>query len=151
MYLAVDPGRNIGVATFDTEGKDILKKTLDTQTFLSFLVLLDMQLKSSDEKLTIIAEDFRLRKDKALDQTGSEMPAPKVLGMLELFKALNPSKVTLHLQDPKYLTSGLKWAGNHSKIRRGYHVPDDYSAHAHGVYYLVSTGIRVHPIFAEGN
>lgn len=151
LYLAIDPGRHIGVATFTDTGDIIMKRTLDNTQFLQLLSLLDGQLRTQENmQLVIIAEDFKLRKDKALEQTGSEMPAPKVIGMLELFHALHPNKTKLHMQDPKYLSTGLKWAGNGHMVRKGYHPPDDCAAEAHGVYYLVQTQIRTHPIFLKG-
>lgn len=151
MYLSVDPGMNVGIATFRSDGTDVDKKVLRLPAFLTFLHNLHSGLAERPNlKLVIVYEDFTLRYDKALNQTGSDMPASRAIGALEFLQVLlGDDKCTLEKVSPRVLNAALKWSGyaNLANKGRSFHPPDDVVAYAHGVKYLIDKGVRKHPIF----
>lgn len=153
MYISVDPGKTVGVATFREDGTDIARTSLNIDAFRAYLKATYHAVKDIDEGLTFIIEDFKLRQDKALAQTGSEMPASRAIGSVEMLASLLGEKSTIYWQDPKNLRGALKWAGYPDLARkpRTWHCPDDLAAYAHGVHRLIDLGIRKHPIFESSN
>lgn len=147
MYIAIDPGKNVGVATFKSDGTDNTKKTFREPFFLAFL---EMLIVSKIPGAVFIMEDFTLRKDKALDQVGSDMPAPRMIGAVQMTSRLLKDS-HIELVKPGNLRTALKWAGYPELANkpRNWHCPDDLSAYAHGVKYLIDRGIRVHPLFGK--
>ncbi|MGS2592258.1 hypothetical protein [Streptomyces hebeiensis] len=151
--MSVDPGQNVGVATFRKDGSDINKTIMNLNNFQNWLAILYKTVNEShsDRILNFIVEDYTLRKDKALDQTGSNMPASKCIGSIEQIQALLETRCTIFYAKPTNLKTALKWAGYHELANkpRTYHVSDDISAYAHGVHRLIDLGLRTHPIFNE--
>lgn len=81
----------------------------------------------------VIVEDFRLWKWKAQKQSGSNMPASKVIGKIELWARMH--KIPVVMQKPQDKDMGAKWSGipipkNHDK---SHHIV----AYNHAVFYLV--------------
>lgn len=147
MFISVDPGKNVGVATFNSDGTDRIKKSMSIEAFREFL---SMVYSIPDlNNLTFIMEDFKLRHDKAIDQTGSDMPASRCIGAVEQIVTMMGDRATIELQRPGILSGALKWAGYAHLANKGhrYHVPDEISAYAHGCYYLINAGLKTHPIF----
>lgn len=151
MYIAVDPGKTVGVATFREDGTDIARKALDIDKFRTLLKSFYFGVKDSDEKLRFIVEDYKLRQDMALAQTGSDMPASKCIGAIEMIMTLLGEQSMIWWQRPSDLKGALKWAGYPELARkpRTWHCPDDLSAYAHGVHRLIDLGVRKHPIFGN--
>lgn len=150
MYMAVDPGQNVGVATFHEDGSDINRTIMDLDRFRTFLKMILASL-PQDEKLRFIMEDYRLRQDKAIVQTGSDMPASRCIGTIEMMVCLLGERSMLFWQKPSELRGSLKWAGFPELARKpkSWHCPDDIAAYAHGVKRLIDLGVRKHPIFGE--
>lgn len=156
MFISIDPGENVGVATFTPEGKDISKTTLRLKEFRKlFLKSVSRdRLKAPGDapKLVFIMEDFRLIHNLALEQTGSDMPAPRCIGAVEMIHdILGEERSEIVLQKPGNLRTALKWAGlpHLANKPRTWHCPDDLSAYAHGVFWLIQNNYRKHPIFNE--
>lgn len=149
MFIAVDPGKNVGVATFLEDGSDVAHKTMHYDDFRNFLKLSYSGIKGTDEKMRFIVEDFRLRQDKALAQTGSDMPAPRCIGAIDMMLTMLGEQAMIFWQQPANLKGALKWAGYPELANkpRGYHPPDGIAAYAHGVHRLIDLGLRKHPIF----
>lgn len=152
MFVAIDPGKRVGVATFKADGSDISKKIfqLDDEHagFRHFMGTIFESFKSSDSHVTFIVESFNLRLDKALEQTGADMPAARAIGVVEMVNTLLASKSTLVMVPPRELYTALKWAGHNKWARAGAHPPDDIAAYSHGVKYLIDHGLRKHPLFS---
>lgn len=148
MFIAVDPGHNVGVATFREDGTDISKTIMSLDKFRDFLKMVTESI-SKEEPVTFIMEDFSLRHDKAIDQTGSDMPASRCIGAVEMAATLFGTRSTIYWQKPGNLKGALKWAGFPELARkpRSWHCPDDIAAYAHGVHRLIDLGLRKHPIF----
>jgi hypothetical protein len=148
MYIAIDPGKNVGVATFKDDGTDNSRKTFREPFFLNFLELL---VAAKPPEVVFIMEDFKLSKEKALDQVGSDMPAPRMIGAVQMTSVILGSRSHIELVPPGHLRTSLKWAGYPELAAkpRQWHCPDDISAYAHGVKYLIDRGIRIHPIFGK--
>lgn len=154
MFISIDPGHNVGVATFDERGDDIHKTTMDLPRFRKMFLknVLRERLKAPEgtSKLTFIMEDYKLRKDMAINQTGSDMPASRCIGAVEFaYDILGPDRCEIILQPSGNLRTALKWAGYPELANkpRTWHCPDDLSAYAHGVFWLIKNDYRKHPIF----
>lgn len=145
MFIAIDPGKNTGVATFDKDGKDLQKYVFSEDSFRLFMVGL-LHVKGS---VTFILEDFRLIQGKALEQTGSDMPAPRIIGAMQMVDTIIGKDSKIEYVRPGNLRTALKWAGYPELANKpyGWHCPDDLSAYAHGVMYLIQKGLKKHPIF----
>lgn len=152
MFISIDPGKNVGAASFHPDGTDYNKTSMDEKEFRVFLRrLVSMAGSQPDLNIVFIMEDFKLRFDKAIDQTGSNMPASRIIGAVQMVDEILQRQSSIVLQQPGILHTALKWAG-YSKLAnkpRSYHVPDEISAYSHGVYYLINKGLRKHPIFDE--
>jgi len=157
VFIAIDPGANTGVATFTNEGKDIKRTVMREAEFLNFLKMVysSVYAQAVDKPeskigLTFIIEDFHLRMDKALDQTGSNMPSSQIIGSVKMIDNLLDERSEIIMQRPDVLSTALKWAGfsKYANNRR-LHPPDDIAAYSHGVFHLINAGLRKHPIFED--
>jgi hypothetical protein len=148
LFISVDPGENVGVATFREDGSDINKSIMRLENFRSFLKMVLAAL-PQDERMRFIMEDYSLRQDMAIAQTGSDMPASRCIGAVEMISTLLGERSMIFLQKPGNLRGALKWAGYPELARkpRSWHCPDDISAYAHGVHRLIDLKLRKHPIF----
>jgi hypothetical protein len=148
LYISVDPGSNVGVATFRDDGTDISKTVMSLPNFRIFISAAYKEtLSSSRFNLHFIMEDFKLRQDKALDQTGSDMPASRCIGAVEMINDLLGDQSTITYQKPSVLGTALKWAGYSGLANSRRHPPDDIAAYAHGIFYLIENKLRKHPVF----
>lgn len=148
MIIAVDPGANIGVATFTLKGEDYNKGVFSEENFLNFMASL---LVAADQKPDIIfkfiVEPFTLRQDLAIEQTGSNMPASRIIGAIQMVDRILGDKSEIHYSPASNLKSALKWSGM-NKYLSYRHVPDEIAAYAHGVMWLIQNDYRKHPIFS---
>jgi hypothetical protein len=153
MFISIDPGANTGVATFMPNGNDVGNHTYREGDFLRFLNGAYYTVSSPDYKdeVTWIMEDFNLRQDKALAQTGSDMPASRMIGAVQMVDNLIGAKSKIVYQKPGNLRTALKWAGfpELANKPRSWHCPDHIAAYAHGKMYLIQQGICKHPIFED--
>lgn len=86
----------------------------------------------------IVIEDFRLRSDKAIEQSGSTMPAVLAIGAIQY--------AAHRLNTPTELVP----AANHARAKNigGLKVPPNHNfshhivAHNHGIWWLTKHGIR---------
>jgi len=149
MFLSVDPGKNIGLASFNQEGEDLARKTVSLDYFPSFLEAVYTLSKDAKEPVVFIYEDYTLRKDKAIEQTGSDMPASQAIGMIKMISRLLGDLARIEVVKAGNLRTALKWAGYPELANkpRTWHCPDDLAAYAHGVMWLINNKIRKHPIF----
>ena len=134
-YLALDPGRSTGWATWDEAGIIITMGTANSYDELhEVLAGLPMGIK------VVIIEDFRLFKHKALSQAGSTMPAAKAIGQIETFARLwgaHIVKQPAHIKAVAERMMDGKSTKGMAKIRT--HMWDAYN---HGNYYLIKNNIR---------
>ncbi len=131
-YVSFDPGESTGWVTWDENGTMVRQGTCRGRSDLEELL---EELGSVPE---IVAEDFTLRKDKALQQSGSKLETVRVLGVIESWAYRNKSKITKQPASILYtaqLWSGMKMPKNHAQSHW-------VSAYNHGFYYLVKQGVR---------
>lgn len=151
MFMSIDPGENVGFATFSPTGEDMMRSVVKLKEFRRFYLQITYdRVRTGDlDFITFIMEDFTLRKDKAVDQTGSNMPAPRCIGAVEQIDAMLGTKSKIVLVKAGNLRGSLKWAGfpDLANKPRTWHCPDDIAAYAHGVKYLIDQNLRKHPIF----
>lgn len=155
MFISIDPGQNVGVATFTDSGEDLGKTIMPLERFRSFFLKGSIRgrLKEPEgtPKLTFIMEDYALRQDMAINQTGSDMPASRCIGAVEFaVDILGPERGEIKMVKPGNLRTALKWAGYPELANkpRTWHCPDDLSAYAHGVMWLIQNDYRKHPLFS---
>lgn len=153
MFVSVDPGYRVGVATFKEDGSDLAKTIMKLDDeFRPWLNGLYQYSHQFNEPIRFLYEDFTLRQDKAYEQTGSDMPASRCIGSIEMVSYMLGDKSTLDKSSPSNIVSAMKWSGQQDVARmmernRKYHPADDKVAYAHGVMWLINLKIRKHPIF----
>jgi len=125
FYIAIDPGKHTGWATFDKEGKLLnLGMFNDEDKFLDWL-------EEQDAKVYVI-EQYRNR--GGFVNSWSDMPTSQHIGAIK--RIGRKKKVEMVMQEPSpCLTQGLKFLGVWTQYKDK-HVPDQISALAHGTYYL---------------
>lgn len=144
MYIAIDPGKRVGVAKFNDDGSDGPKVALSLEHFRMYLGSLNKE----DGIKNFIVEDFRIQKNKALAFVGDDLVAARAIGSIEFVAQM--LNVPIVFQGSFLLPTAIKWAGIDLKyLKKTNHLPDELSAYAHGIHYLVSNGIRKHRILGE--
>lgn len=150
MLVSIDPGYRVGIATFNDDGTDIGRHSVPLPQFRNRLHTLYEYAKKYEEPIHFLYEDYTLRQDKALAQTGSDMPAPRCIGAVEMIhEMLGKLSPTLDKSKPINLRTALKWAGfpELANKPRTWHCPDDIAAYSHGVMWLIQNNLRKHPLF----
>lgn len=132
-YLVLDPGETTGIARFDSAGYLIDTDQICGVT-LTGRVLEELLLSGTVSR--ILYETFKEFANVKL--TGSDMPAAKVIGIIEFLG--DKHKVPIEGIEPKYKRIGYAWSGkrppsNHAKS----HGPD---AEALGEYWLRKNKIK---------
>lgn len=152
MFISIDPGYRVGVATFKDDGSDLGKQIIKLDDFKGWLKGIYQYSKGFDENIRFLYEDFTLRQDKAIAQTGSDMPASRCIGMIQMLHWMLGENSTIAMSSPRNIITAMKWAGrpdiaNKMQRNRNYHPDDDLVAYAHGVMWLIELKVRKHPIF----
>lgn len=130
-YLAIDPGKRTGWATFDESGKPTGMGAFDGEDrFLDWF--------EEQHPGLVIIERYRNR--GGFVNSFSDMPTSQHIGAIK--RVCRKKKIPIVEQDPSpALAIGLRFIGAHSTYA-GKHVPDEISALAHGTYYLRKQGIQ---------
>lgn len=129
-YLALDPGKTTGWASFDEQGNGITMGQVDV---LGLIELLD-----ETTAQTIITEDYKLYPWKRDEQIWSRLDTVRIIGMIQYFCYKNNRNFVL--QAPSIKSIGYMWAGiTEAKSHKNSHERDAY---VHGVYFLQKAGIR---------
>jgi hypothetical protein len=130
-YLALDPGKATGWATFDANGDGTGFGTVQGQEGLYELL---------DEKnpKVLIVEDFELFPWRAKDLPFDSLIAVLQIGAIDHWAWQH--NVPVHKQKPMIKATGYMWAGIvKPKVKAMTHQTD---AFAHGVYWLQRNGHR---------
>ena len=133
MYLFLDPGETTGIARFDDKGTPT--KVFQIYGVVELGMVLDKALSTGLFK-KVLYESFRVFGHANL--TGSDVPAAKVIGIIEFL--CEKYNVPCEGIQPKYKKIGYAWSGkrapsDHSKS----HGPD---AEALGEYWLRTHGVK---------
>lgn len=132
-YLALDPGYSTGYATFGSKGELVDFGTLRSpEAFYKFLQVVE-------PPKVIICEEFKLFQGKAIQQSGSDMVASRMIGAMDFYAFLNECKVIYQPANIKKIAE--MWSG---KAAPGTH-KDSHAIDAfnHGIYYLIRAKIRM--------
>lgn len=136
MILFVDPGKQVGWATWRNDGSFIRKEEGPYGDFYSYLeVLMEM-----NGPHTFGCEDYVL--DPNISQGGSKMEACRVLGAVEFAARITGSKFVL--QKNLVLTSAQRMSGVEVP-KHGRKDHDANSAYNHGIFWLVKNNIIENP------
>ena len=133
IMLAIDPGGVNGIYWWDDEYKDAGFAQVKLKDLPEWL---EAHLPIPD---LIVFENYRLWKHKALQQSGSDMPAAQAVGIIKSYTIRN--NIDLLEQSPQI----LKQAELMTQVK----MPSDHtqshwvSAYLHGMYYLMKNGHRV--------
>jgi hypothetical protein len=141
MTLFVDPGDVSGFALFNHEGTFMAKDQADFEGMLTILKDLSM----TNLITRIVVEDYRLRKGKQAQQTGSRFQAVQVIGALKFYAHMMVIPLELANVQAKTLGSmysGVKPPSDHKKS----HEIDAYNI---GIYWLVANDIIYPPTLKD--
>jgi hypothetical protein len=129
-YLAIDPGKMNGWATFDVEGNGITMGQCDV---MGLIELLD-----ETTATTLITEDYKLYPWKRDEQIWSRLDTVRIIGMIQYFCYKNNRNLILQMPNIKpiaYMWAGIKEAKSHKNSH-------ERDAYVHGIYFLQKAGIR---------
>lgn len=137
MILVVDPGDTTGYAVFEEDGEFVDKGQADFDKFLDFLM--------ASTFTRIVVEDYRLRKGKQAQQTGSRFQAVQVIGALKYLarqEHIGIELVNVQAKTLGSMYSGVKPPSDHKKS----HEVDAYNI---GIYWLVANDIIYPPTLKD--
>lgn len=138
MIYSFDPGQVTGIAVGDNAGNLIKLKQV---TFEELPAYLD-ELKQAN---LFIVEEFRIRPDKAMSFSFSDMKVIQAIGMI-MMRAYQ-LEVRIRFQRPLDKTVGYKWAGK--KPPTNHALSHQVDAYAHLVFYWVHVGGLEPPAMAN--
>lgn len=132
-YMALDPGKRTGWATWDEEGNLMnYGAIVGEDTFLDWL-------EAHQAPRLVILEAYRNRPGTAVN-AWSKGTVQQHIGAIK--RILRKKKIAIVEQDPSpCLVQGLRFLGVWEAYK-GRHVPDEISALAHGTYYLRKNRIQ---------
>lgn len=131
-YLAIDPGLSTGWASFDATGKPLAMGILRTpDAFFKFLDQMD------DLPTIVIVEEFKLFQKKAIQQSGSDMVASRVIGGIEFWAGKNNIHIVWQPASIKKIAQ--MWTGK--KPPSNHDISHDIDAYNHGMYYLIKNKV----------
>lgn len=135
-YLALDPGETTGWASFDKDGNvEQIGMIKDPKEFLRWLEIRGTLYK------TVIVEDYKLFQRKALQQSGSDMVASRVIGGIESWA--DRYDVAVVKQPASIKKIAEMWSGKKPPSNHKY--SHEIDAYNHGMYYLIRNKIRTPP------
>ena len=140
-YLALDPGLNTGWATWDKDGEVLaMGTTRDYDDLHKKLAGLPVSIR------VVILEDFKLFRNKAIQQTGSRMPAPKAIGQIETFARLWNAKIVKQPSNIKPIAENMTGKRTKNYETGRLLMPKEqthmWDAFNHGEYYLIKNNIK---------
>lgn len=135
IYISVDPGQTVGVATWHEDGSFIHKSKMQEPVFEVFLQGL-LAPGYPNEVIKFIIEEYRVYGSKSTAHIGSKIPTAQCIGKVKMVASM--LNVPVIEQPATKLRVAAKWAG--VKVPGG-HIPDDISAYLHGYYYLHKAGL----------
>lgn len=139
FLLAIDPGKSTGWCMFQdgiANGQFGILRSLD-----ALIDWFDSYFNDHDEPDLIVVEQYTLYKSKALIQAGSKMETSQAVGAIEYFARRH--KIPVVYQKADILKIASMWTGvDHDKNHANSH---HMAAYQHGMYYLITNGMREIP------
>lgn len=140
MILAIDPGVMNGWAEFTDEGEFKMMGQMDIDDLYDFFH------NYSEPLSAIIIEDYVLYKKRAIQQSGSNMPASKVIGAAEMLARRKGAKLVKQKANILPIAEKL----SQKFMPKDHSISHQFSAYNHGFYYLIQQGLR-QPALVDGN
>ena len=131
--LAIDPGGMNGVCWWDNA------TILPTMTGFDQIKLADLPVwlnEFTPPPDMIVYENFKLLKHRALQQSGSDLPAAQAIGMIKSYASIH--EITTVDQSPQILGSASKMS--QMKMPSDHSQSHWVSAYLHGYWWLVKNG-----------
>lgn len=126
MIYSIDPGETTGVAIGDDQGKLVSMSQHSWEHLPAYInSILDADL--------FIVEEFRIRPDKAMSFSFSDMKTIQAVGMFKL--RAHQLGASSRYQRPLDKTVGYKWAG--TPPPKAHSLSHQVDAYAHLVFYWV--------------
>jgi len=133
-YLACDPGKATGWATWDDKGNP-----LDMGTVWNYDELHDLLAAFPITIKVVIVEDFKLFGKRAKSQIGSRMPASLSIGRIETFAKLWGASLVKQPSGVKEIAEKLTGHSTKGMDHSKTHVIDAYNI---GEYWLIKNKIK---------
>jgi hypothetical protein len=142
-YIGIDPGKTVGYAFFNDEGKPIQHGQMDWEMFIKCLAGMSDH-DNTGLPVTFVVENFKLLVHKAAsvarNVASRSMEASQIIGAVRLLCELKDN-YELVLQNTDALHAGAAWAGLDMKV--GEHSKTNWkSAYSHVTFYIVQNKIR---------
>jgi hypothetical protein len=132
-YLSFDPGKTVGIAAYDSDCKLLWLQTIKNKD-LDVLLLDTIDLSACSH---FVYEGYKIYPDKAYQHIYSDLETAQCIGKL---KTVAQMKRIATVEQGAYLKrNGFKFLGI-SPPKKSDPTRHQLDAHAHGTYFLVSTG-----------
>jgi hypothetical protein len=137
MYIAFDPGKMTGWATFNNDGSVL---AMGQVTIEELITLVDQLVLNNDLVLikAVIYEDFIIFKHKARHLVGSRVEASQAIGIIKSLAQRTGAELVMQGSDIKPMAQKFTQiypVGSHSESHK-------IDAFNHGAWYLINKGIR---------
>lgn len=126
MIISFDPGETTGVAIGDSKGELISMKQYSWNEFPHYL-------NTIQKAELFLVEEFRIRPDKAMSFSFSDMKTIQAIGMIRL-RAYQLGTPTTY-QRPLDKSMGYRWAG--TSAPKAHSISHQVDAYAHLVFHWV--------------
>lgn len=132
IILAIDPGVHNGYAEFTDDGNFVFMGQLEIDDMLEFFIKYDKPVS------VVIVEDYVIFKKRAIQQSGSNVPAAQVIGAAKMFAKKHGAKFVLQKANILPIAEKL----SQKFLPNDHGISHQFSAYNHGFYYLVKQGLR---------
>jgi hypothetical protein len=137
MYIAYDPGKMTGWASFDDDGKVIAMGQVTIEELIDQVeVLVNSRLALPIK--AVIYEDFIIFKHKAKFLTGSRVEASQAIGIIKGLAQRTGAELIMQGSDIKPMAQKFTQIFPPSDHAESHKI----DAFNHGAYYLINKGIR---------
>lgn len=139
MITAWDPGKTTGWAAWKDDGTFLEMGQCDLEEIVGTWKILTL---NYGRIKRVVMEDFRLFKKRALQQSGSDMPASQGIGMLKALAANDGSEIIMQPSNIKPIAQKMSQVA----IPKNHDDSHQVDAYLHGYYKLVQDGLVKTPL-----
>jgi len=137
MYIAFDPGKMTGWATFWNDGSVANMGQVNIEQLIDYVEMLVSQ-NEIDPLKAVIYEDFIVFKHKAKFMTGSRMETSQAIGIIKGLARRTGATLVMQGSDIKPVAQKFTQIFPPADHAQSHQI----DAFNHGAYYLINKGIR---------